>query len=94
MLNAGSKITYSQGFDVNNRDLALEGEGYFEVKRNEEIPFEISTKELGLTVLGTKFNFRNYADDEEAVVKLLEGEVRLKNKLVASSDVYMSLMKR
>ena len=89
-LNAGSKITYSQGFDVNNRDLALEGEGYFEVKRNEEIPFEISTKELGLTVLGTKFNFRNYADDEEAVVKLLEGEVRLKNKVVASSDVYMS----
>ena len=89
-LNAGSKITYSQGFGVDNRNLDLEGEGYFEVKRNEKVPFEIRTKELDLTVLGTKFNFRNYADDEEVVVNLLEGKVRLKNELVASADVYMS----
>lgn len=89
-LNAGSKITYSQGFGVENRNLALEGEGYFEVKRNENVPFEIRTKELDLTVLGTKFNFRNYADDEEVVVNLLEGKVGLKNGLVASADVYMS----
>lgn len=89
-LNAGSKITYSQGFGVDNRDLKLEGEGYFEVKRNEEVPFEISTKELDLTVLGTKFNFRNYEDDEEVVVNLLEGKVKLRNELVASADVYMS----
>lgn len=39
-LNAGSKITYSQGFSVDNRDLTLEGEGYFEVKRNEEVPLK------------------------------------------------------
>ena len=89
-LNAGSKITYSQGFGVENRNLDLEGEGYFEVKRNENVPFEIRTKELDLTVLGTKFNFRNYADDEEVVVNLLEGKVRLKNELVSSADVYMS----
>ena len=89
-LNAGSKIIYSQGFGVENRNLALEGEGYFEVMRNEKVPFEIRTKELDLTVLGTKFNFRNYADDEEVVVNLLEGKVRLKNELVASADVYMS----
>ena len=89
-LNAGSKITYSQGFGVDNRNLKLEGEGCFEVKRNEKIPFEINTKELDLTVLGTKFNFRNYEDDEEVVVNLLEGKVKLKNELVASADVYMS----
>ncbi len=89
-LNAGSKITYSQGFGVDNRNLKLEGEGYFEVKRNENVPFEINTKELDLTVLGTKFNFRNYTDDEEVVVNLLEGKVRLKNELVSSADVYMS----
>ena len=89
-LNAGSKITYSQGFGVNNRNLKLEGEGYFEVKRNEKVPFEINTKELDLTVLGTKFNFRNYEDDEEVVVNLLAGKVKLKNELVASADVYMS----
>ena len=58
-LNAGSKIVYSQGFGVDDRKLSLEGEGYFEVTRNEKVPFEVKTKEVNLKVLGTKFNFRN-----------------------------------
>lgn len=37
-LNAGSKIIYSQGFGVDDRRLCLEGEGYFEVMKNEEVP--------------------------------------------------------
>lgn len=32
-LNAGSKIVYSQGFGVDDRNLSLEGEGYFEVTK-------------------------------------------------------------
>lgn len=80
-LNAASRITYSQGFGVNDRQLALEGEGYFEVTRNEKVPFEIATKEVSLQVLGTKFNFRNYRDDEEVTVNLMEGKVALRNEL-------------
>ena len=38
-LNAGSRMTYSQGFGVDNRMIELEGEGYFEVRRNEKLPF-------------------------------------------------------
>ena len=57
-LNAGSRMTYSQGFGVDNRKVELEGEGYFEVKRNEKIPFFVKTKDLQLQVWGTKFNFR------------------------------------
>lgn len=89
-LNSGSKMIYSQGFGVDDRKLKFEGEGYFEVTKNKDLPFEINTKELNLTVLGTKFNFRNYAEDEEAVVNLLEGRVKLKNELMASADVYLS----
>lgn len=62
-LNAGSKITYSQGFGMDNRQLSLEGEGYFEVVHNQDLPFEIHTHEVDLRVLGTKFNFKNYSDD-------------------------------
>lgn len=80
-LNAGSTISYSQGFGVEERKLALSGEGYFEVTHNKQLPFEITTKELQLRVLGTKFNFRNYPDDEEVTVNLLEGKVRLINHL-------------
>lgn len=80
-LNSGSKLTYSQGFGMNNRRLLLEGEGYFEVVHNKEMPFEVQTKELILRVLGTKFNFKNYADDKEVVVSLMEGKVVLRNEL-------------
>lgn len=88
-LNAGSKITYSQGFGVDDRCLSLEGEGYFEVTHNKEIPFEIKTHEVGLKVLGTKFNFKNYPDDKEITVNLMEGKVALQNKLRAMPELYL-----
>ncbi|MDR0348812.1 MAG: FecR family protein [Tannerella sp.] len=80
-LNAGSKITYSQGFGVDSRKLTLEGEGYFEVNKNENIPFNINTNDVDLTVLGTKFNFKNYPDDEEVTVSLMEGKVVLQKNI-------------
>ena len=76
-LNAGSKMSYAQDFGINERSLDLSGEAYFEVTRNEEIPFKVHTAELDVKVLGTKFNFRNYKDDLEAKVCLLEGKVAL-----------------
>lgn len=78
-LNAGSRIAYSQGFGVEDRLVKLIGEGYFEVKKDEEIPFSVQTKALRVEVLGTKFNFRDYPEDEEAIVSLLEGKVALDN---------------
>lgn len=88
-LNAGSKIIYSQGFGVEERKLKLSGEGYFEVSKNEQLPFEITTKELQLKVLGTKFNFRNYLEDEEISVDLLEGKVCLRNNLKNDAFCYL-----
>ena len=78
-LNSDSKITYSQGFGVDSRELTLEGEGYFEVTKNDAIPFKVYTTGLQLTVLGTKFNFRNYPEDEEITVVLMEGRIALQN---------------
>lgn len=89
-LNAGSRMTYSQGFGVDNRKVELEGEGYFEVKRNEKIPFFVKTKDLQLQVLGTKFNFRDYPEDHEMVVSLLEGKVGLNNLLREEKEAVLS----
>ena len=89
-LNAGSRMTYSQGFGVDNRKVELEGEGYFEVKWNEKIPFFVKTKDLQLQVLGTKFNFRDYPEDHEVVVSLLEGKVGLNNLLREEKEAVLS----
>lgn len=51
-LNAGSKMSYAQDFGINERSLNLSGEAYFEVTRNEEIPFKVHTEELDVKVLG------------------------------------------
>ncbi len=79
-LNAGSKISYSQGFGVNERIIQLKGEAYFEVIKNE-MPFSVKTEELYVDVLGTKFNFRNYPEDNEAIVSLLEGIILVNNTI-------------
>lgn len=79
-LNAGSKMSYAQDFGINERTLNLTGEAYFEVIKNEEMPFKVHTEELDVKVLGTKFNFRNYKDDLEAKVCLLEGKVALNTR--------------
>ena len=89
-LNAGSRMVYSQGFGMTDRRLEFEGEGFFEVQRNADLPFAIHTRELDVTVLGTKFNFRNYADDETVTVDLLEGKVALDNHLQDMETRYLA----
>lgn len=89
-LNAGSKMIYSQGFGVSDRRLAFQGEGYFEVEKNDKMPFLVQTPDVDVTVVGTKFNFRNYPEDEETVVELLEGKVALENQLKEEAVRYLS----
>ncbi len=76
-LNAGSTLSYNQEFGVENRKIELVGEGYFEVTKNKALPFDVKTNEMTVRVLGTKFNYRNYSDEDEASVTLIEGKVYL-----------------
>ena len=76
-LNAGSRLSYSQNFGINERLIELVGEGYFEVARNERLPFSVTTDHLQVRVLGTKFNLRDYPEDADATVSLAEGSVAL-----------------
>lgn len=87
-LNAGSSISYSQGFGINSRKVTLEGEGYFEVTHNDKVPFFVQTNNLEVKVLGTKFNFKDYKEDTRAMVTLIEGCVTLHNLLHPEKIVY------
>lgn len=76
-LDADSRLIYPQDFGINNRQLTLKGKAYFDVTHNPAIPFEINTQEIDLKVLGTKFIFSNYPDDETITVDLSKGKVSL-----------------
>lgn len=80
-LNSGSHVEYSAGFRKNNRTIRLIGEAYFEVKKNEEIPFIVQTTHCSVKVLGTKFNVSAYPDDDFTETTLIEGGVELTSDL-------------
>jgi len=74
MLNSGSRLGYTFPF-VSNRKVSLEGEGWFEVKKDEEHPFEVSAGHSTVRVLGTKFNMSAYSEENYVEVVLKEGKV-------------------
>lgn len=78
-LNANSRVSYSQGFGVLDRNIELQGEGYFEAVHQAGLPLRVKTKEMTIEVLGTKFNVTNYENQPKAYVELVEGSVLLSN---------------
>jgi ferric-dicitrate binding protein FerR (iron transport regulator) len=69
-LNRNSRLTYPATFSGKTREVILEGEGFFEVKRNEKQPFIIHTGDVDVKVLGTSFNVKtNKAQETEVIVK-------------------------
>jgi transmembrane sensor len=76
-LNAGSKIRYPMNFLNGDREVALTGEAYFEVKKVEKKRFIVKTSELAIRVWGTKFNVRAYPEDATIQTTLVEGSVSI-----------------
>jgi len=76
-LNANSTLYYPSAFRGLERSVELSGEAYFEVARNEKMPFVVKTKETRVQVLGTHFNVSAYADDENESTTLTEGSVKV-----------------
>lgn len=76
-LNSGSTLTYQNDFGKNNRALTLDGEGCFDVTKNKELPFEVSSGDVKIKVLGTKFNMKSYSEDESTKVTLIEGSLNV-----------------
>lgn len=76
-LNAGSKLSYNSAFSHKDRNVQLEGEGYFEVAHNKKLPFIVRTSDIDVKVLGTRFNVKAYGDEENIEVILAEGSVNL-----------------
>ena len=74
-LNAGSSLYYYVCNECNTRELILEGEAFFDVKRDTEKPFIVKTTNLSATVLGTSFNIKAYPEEDKTEVALVTGKV-------------------
>jgi ferric-dicitrate binding protein FerR (iron transport regulator) len=76
-LNSGTKLRYQSNFGKEDRDLFLEGEAYFVVARNPDMPFRVKTSDVCITAIGTAFNVKAYNDEGSIETTLEKGEVRI-----------------
>ncbi len=76
-LNSGSSLTYSNRFGIENRNMELSGQAYFDVSENKALPFVVSCGEIKVKVLGTQFTAETYHDNLEVSIILIEGAVEL-----------------
>ncbi|MDR0938747.1 MAG: FecR domain-containing protein [Mediterranea sp.] len=75
-LNSESSLSYPTHFADKQRMVSLSGEGYFEVSKNADQPFIVSTpRQLRVEVTGTHFNVEAYPEDEKVITTLIEGGV-------------------
>lgn len=76
-LNAASSLKYPTAFKGKERHVELNGEAYFEVAKNKDLPFTVGANEVNVKVLGTHFNIMAYKDEPSVNTTLLEGSVML-----------------
>jgi len=81
-LNRNSQISYRTDFKT-DRKLVLKGEAFFEVTPDKEHPFEISSNQTVINVVGTSFNVKQKQGSTEVIVKT--GKVTVTEKIKNTS---------
>lgn len=76
-LNSGTRLSYNYQYSTRDRVVNLEGEAFFDVKKDTQYPFIVKAGEVDVKVHGTAFNVSAYADEENIMVALLRGKVSL-----------------
>ncbi len=76
-LNAETSFTFPSFFKGVKRQVKLEGEAYFEVVKNKQMPFFVDAGVSSIEVLGTHFNISAYADEQVSKTTLVEGSVKV-----------------
>ena len=86
-LNAGSKLAFPAKFTGAKREVFLKGEGYFEVAKDANKPFIVSTEIMNVKVLGTHFNVNAYENDKTTSAVLVEGSIEVYNNNLFDKDL-------
>jgi len=91
-LNARTTIQYPVSFNNEVRSVKLDGQAYFDVTHDEEMPFVVETDKGKIRVLGTKFDILSYSKSDEFETALMDGSVEVslnshpEQKIILSPD--------
>lgn len=94
-LNANSRLSYAKDWQQGSRDVYLEGEAFFEVRKVKEVSienasatadyrkFRVLTKEVTVEVLGTTFDVQHRRGETKVVLK--SGKVQVMDNVAGKS---------
>jgi transmembrane sensor len=76
-LNSGSLLRYPSSLDSTRRYAYLEGEAFFDIKKDPRHPFVVKAGNITIKVLGTKFNVKSYGDEKTIETTLVSGTIEI-----------------
>ena len=85
-LNAGARLRYPEHFNGDQREVFLQGEGFFDVAKDSRHPFIVNGNGINIKVHGTKFNLMVNADDNIIETTLVEGAIEVIGLKVADKQ--------
>ncbi|MFA5848394.1 MAG: FecR family protein [Bacteroidales bacterium] len=74
-LNGNSRLFVSRDFGRNERRVKLDGEAFFDVRRNEKQKFIVDAGAIDVIALGTSFYVQAYPSEKTIEAVLLRGKV-------------------
>lgn len=77
LLKEGSSIKFKNIFRDSVREVYLTGEAFFEVAPDDTKPFIVYSGKIRTQVLGTAFTVKAYPGQEEILVRVIRGKVRV-----------------
>ena len=85
-IGEGTVIVVGTGFTAGSRAVDLDGEGMFEVHASTAGPFVVTTKNLIIQAVGTKFRVEAVRSTPGEEVDLLEGRLRVVKSYHSDTD--------
>lgn len=85
-LNENSQLTITE-FSETSRNVALKGNAYFDIARDESKPFRIDVGFITVEVLGTAFDIKEDTTNNTIQVSVTRGKVRVTHKLNNSTVI-------
>ena len=80
-LNSCTTLEYAENYGHSSRKIYLDGEAYFEVAKNKELPFVVKANGIDVKAIGTAFNVSAYMEDSQLTTTLFNGKVAVQPTL-------------
>lgn len=77
LLGPGSRLTYPADFTGKRREVALDGQAFFDVNKDASKPFIIKTYSMDVEALGTAFELFAYRIENRSEAVLLDGKIKV-----------------